>query len=173
MPLAGVRAYLDLISKGNFEKNFDGARGVRRDYSVTAQATWKLFTGLRTTSNIKAAKFERAAVRNRNIDTRRQVEEDVARSWASLQTSLERFELLTNAVDLAAELFTARARLRDQGRETETNVLDAQRELFLAQIELVGAEYDAQVSRYRLLFAAGLLTPRNLELERQPRRTDE
>ncbi|MEJ0070461.1 MAG: TolC family protein [Pseudomonadota bacterium] len=57
---------------------------------------------------------------------------------------------------------TSRRRLRDSGRETALNVLDAENELYNARINLVGATFDARRAAYRLLQSTGDLTPRTL-----------
>ena len=77
-------------------------------------------------------------------------------------TSCDRRVLLRNAVNIAAEVWEARKLLREAGRETVINVLDAATEVFNAQINLAGATYDEMESVYRLLFALGWLAPDNL-----------
>jgi len=92
----------------------------------------------------------------------REVSQEVETSWNELMTSRERVDLLENAVALAAEVFDSRRRLRDTGRETALNVLDAENELYNARINLVGATFDARRASYRLLQGTGALTPRTL-----------
>ena len=49
----------------------------------------------------------------------------------------------------------ARVRLRDAGRETIVNVLDAESELFNSEINLVTSIYDEKLAVYRLAVAMG------------------
>jgi len=53
----------------------------------------------------------------------------------------------------------ARRKQLEAGEETEINVLDAENEVFNAQINETGAEYDARTAVYRMLLALGRLTP--------------
>ncbi len=92
----------------------------------------------------------------------REVSQEVEAAWNELHTARERVELLENAVALAAEVFDSKRRLRDTGRETALNVLDAENELYNARINLVGATFDARRAAYRLLQSMGELTPKTL-----------
>lgn len=76
----------------------------------------------------------------------------------------ERVELLENAVNIASEVFDARQKLRDAGKETVINVLDAESEIFNAQINFAAASYDERVAVYQLLLAMGRLNSDNLGL---------
>ncbi|HEX9837429.1 MAG TPA: TolC family protein, partial [Alphaproteobacteria bacterium] len=62
------------------------------------------------------------------------------------------------------EVFDSRRRLRDAGRETAINVLDAQSEVFNARLNYLAATYDAQLAVFRVLGAMGLLGPGDLGL---------
>ena len=72
-------------------------------------------------------------------------------------TARQRVELLENAVNIASEVFDARQKLREAGKETVINVLDAENEIFSARINFVQASYDEQVAIYQLLLAMGQL----------------
>ena len=80
-------------------------------------------------------------------------------SWQSLVTSRERKELLGNAVNIAAEVFDSRKKLRDAGKETVINVLDAENEVSNAQINYATASYDERVAIYQLLLSMGRMQP--------------
>ena len=60
---------------------------------------------------------------------------------------------------IAAEVHDARRKLREAGQETVINVLDAENEVFNAQITATDAEYDARIAVYRLILGLGRLTP--------------
>ena len=61
-------------------------------------------------------------------------------------------------MNIAAEVFDARQKLRDAGKETVINVLGAESELFNARINLVSAQHDARVAVYRLMIVMGRLS---------------
>ena len=90
--------------------------------------------------------------------------EQVRLSWQALLTVRERLELLENAINIASAVFDSRQRLREAGKETVINVLDAESEIFNAQINFTVAAYDERIAVYQLLLAMGRLNAQNLEL---------
>ena len=85
-----------------------------------------------------------------------------AREWR--QTQICGSLLIIESNPIAEEVFEARRKLRDAGRETAIAVLDAQEEVFDARSKLIAATYDAQVAVFKVLLAMGLLGPDNLGL---------
>jgi outer membrane protein, adhesin transport system len=155
---------LELVGRANYENNVDGVTGHRDDYSVLVQVTWELFSGFRTSAasqRTAATRLQRVEERN---ETARKIAEETRLAWENLQTARERVELLQNAVNIADEVYNARVRLREAGRETSINVLDSLSELRTAQINFANASYDARVSVYRLLRAIGHLQPDDMGL---------
>jgi adhesin transport system outer membrane protein len=153
---------IDLVGKINYEDNVDGVESVRRDHSVVVRGTWELFSGFATRASVAESAYQYAAsVDNRNFVSQKIVE-DVHLSWENLQTAQRRLQLLTNAVNIAIEVHRARATLRDTGKETVLNVLDAQNEVFNAQINEAAADYDTRLAAYRLLLSMGRLDGEHL-----------
>lgn len=161
---SGYFPKIDLVALGNREDDVDSVKGVRREWSVLLKATWELFSGFATTAGVTAAAREKAAARDTYQFNRRKIDEELRITWEQLQTARERVKLLSNAAVIAEEVFEARKRLRDSGKETAINVLDAQTELFSARMNAIGAGFDAQVAAFRVLFAMGVLTPETLGL---------
>ena len=155
---AGYYPELNVVGTGNFEKDLDGIQGHRRDWSITLRARWALFSGFATRAGVSAAAFEQAAARSAHANNLRKVTEDLEISLQRLRTVRRRVELLENAVNIAQEVFDARRKLRDAGRETAINVLDAQSEVFAARINHVAARSDASVAIFEVLHRTGLLT---------------
>ncbi|HEX9701674.1 MAG TPA: TolC family protein, partial [Rhodospirillales bacterium] len=100
---------------------------------------------------------------NHEFTTRKVIEQSKL-SWQALMTARERLQLLENAVNIASEVFTSRQKLREAGKETVINVLDASNEVNNAQINFTSASYDERISVYQLLLAMGLLNPSGLNL---------
>jgi len=96
--------------------------------------------------------------------TSRKVIEQTKLAWQALLTARKRLELLENAVNIAAEVFSSRQQLREAGKETVINVLDAENEVNNTQINYTSASYDERLSVYQLLLAMGLLNPEGLKL---------
>ncbi|HIM26077.1 MAG TPA: hypothetical protein EYM29_10785 [Rhodospirillales bacterium] len=148
----------------NRPRNAGGTLGVRRDYSMTLTATWDLFTGFSTCNLLSQASFDLGASKDTYDFTSRKVIEQTKLAWQALLTARKRLELLENAVNIAAEVFSSRQQLRKAGKETVINVLDAENEVNNTQINYTSASYDERLSVYQLLLAMGLLNPEGLKL---------
>jgi len=155
---------LDLSSSWNFEKNAGAVLGVRRDYSMTLTATWDLFTGFSTRNLLSQASFDLGASKDTYDFTARKVIEQTKLAWQALLTARERLVLLENAVNIASEVFSSRQKLREAGKETVINVLDAENEVNNTQINFTSASYDERLAIYQLLLAMGQLNPEGLRL---------
>ena len=157
---------IEVVGTANYENDFDGINGERRDFSVVLQITWQIFSGLARPSRVSQAASAYASSLSRLSFAKRQAAERTRLAFNELLNARDRVTLLENAVDLARETFNARVRLRAAGRDTAINVLDAERELFIARINLTDALYDARIASYRVLAATGQLTPENLRIYR-------
>lgn len=155
---------VDLVGRLNWENNVDALEGVRRDWAVLLRLNWSLFNGFATDAAVAAAAYSRAAAMDTHGYNRRKVIEDLRIAWEQLATARERVRLLENAVAISEEVFVARRRLRDAGRETAINVLDAQSEVFAARLNYLAAVYDVQIASFRVLFVMGILTPETIGL---------
>ena len=155
---------LELVGKANAEDDVDGIVGSRYDFSVLLQLNWEIFSGFATRARVAQASAQYGERLDELSFTRRKVTEEVGLAWNNLLTARERVELLQNAVSLANQVFDARKKLRDAGKESTLNVLDAETEYYNARINFVNASYDARVAVYRLLLAMGSLTAQALKL---------
>ena len=162
---AGYYPTLDVVGSANRENDNDLVRGTRTDLSVVLSATWNLFNGFATSAGLRQAALEYQAARRNHDIVERQVEEATRLAWNELTTARRRVELLDNAVAIASEVFEARQKLREAGRETVINVLDAENEVYNARINLTQASGDVQLAIYRLLQGMGRLGPAELGLK--------
>jgi len=148
---------VDLVLQNKQERDYAGSPGIRRDNTAKIQATWNLFSGLSTKSRAAQTAADAEARRSEHIQARRKAEEQTRLAWQSLQTANERVLLLENAVNIASEVFESRNKLRESGKETVINVLDAENEVFSARINYTSALYDARIAAYSVLLAIGRL----------------
>jgi adhesin transport system outer membrane protein len=148
---------LDLIGAANFEENVNSTPGIRRDWSILFTATWNLFSGFATQANVAGASFDHAASLNALHMANRRVEEDIRVSWQGLLTGCERRFLLENAVSISLDVLDSRQRLQEAGQETALRVLQAETEVFNAQINLAQTSFDEIVTVYRMMLALGKL----------------
>ncbi len=155
---------IDLVGNANFEKNNQATLGIRRDYSVVMKANWDIFSGFSSKASAEKNNFDyQASMENYDYTTRKVIEQ-VSLSWQSLLTAGERKNLLGNAVNIASEVATSRNKLREAGKETIINVLDAENEVNNAQINYTSSAYDERVAVYQLLLSMGRLNPEYLLL---------
>jgi len=150
---------VDLIGQYNYEQDNKGTIGSRRDYVVKVEARWNLFTGFSTRADVADATFRNMAAVDNHSFINRKVIEDVRLSWDQLDTVRARVALLENAVNIASEVYVARNKRRLAGQETLLDLLDAENEVFIAQISAADAAFDSRIAVYRMLFAIGRMTP--------------
>lgn len=155
---------IDLVGEGSWEKDVDGVSGIRREGKVVVRAVWDIFDGFLTPARSSRAAIEYGAALDNRLASDRDVRDRVRRAWEQYRTSGEQKELLANAVNIASEVFDARVKLRQRGRESVINVLDAENEQNSARLRLTAANYDHILSAYRLLLQTGRLTPETLGL---------
>ncbi len=161
---SGFYPRVDLVAEAGYEEDLAGVESYRRDAAILLRVTWDLFSGGRTLAESREAAIQYGiALDNRN-DVQRKVIELVETAWDDYRTMAQRETLLENAVNIATEVFIARSKLRDSGKETALNVLDAQSEVFNARINLVSAKFDKMVAEYQILAATGGLDPQTLGL---------
>lgn len=154
---------IDIVGTANYEKNLNATLGTRREFSVLLQANWDLFTGLTTRANVAQAAFDYSASQDNYNFAVREVIQQVRVAWQNLQTTRQRLSLLENAVNIASEVFESRKRLREAGRETVINVLDAESQISNARINFASAIFDEREAVYQLLLSMGRLDLPELE----------
>jgi adhesin transport system outer membrane protein len=147
---------LDVVGATNWEDNREGTAGMRRDWSATLQATWSLFTGFSPRSTVTEAAHTYSASINNHLFVNRQIEEETRLAWQGVLTACDRRLLLDNATIIAGEVHASRVKLREGGKETVINVLDAESEVFNAEISLAQASYDENLATFRLVIAMGM-----------------
>lgn len=153
---------IDVVGSANFEKDNQTTLGVRKDYSVVMKANWDIFSGFSSKASAEKSNFDyHASMENYDYTTRKVIEQ-VSLSWQSLLTAGERKHLLGNAVNIASEVASSRKKLREAGKETIINVLDAENEVNNAQINYTSSAYDERVAVYQLLLSMGRLNPEYL-----------
>ncbi|TAL01090.1 MAG: TolC family protein [Rhodospirillaceae bacterium] len=148
---------IDLVGSRVYQENFSGIPGIRRDTLGELKVSWNLFAGLGTHSRIQQTGYEKTAREDDLIQAKHKAEEQVRISWNTLKTAEERVSLLDNAVNIAAEVYESRKKLRESGKETVINVLDAENEVFNAQINYTSALYDSRIATYDVLRSMGRL----------------
>ncbi|MBF0323572.1 TolC family protein [Magnetospirillum moscoviense] len=154
---AGYFPTLDLIGKANYENDKNATLGVRRDWSLLLTATWELFSGFKTDSQVAQATFNATAAKDDHLDAMRTVANEVRSAWHKLNNAKESLDLQDNAAILAEEVWEAKKKQRDAGKATVQEVLDEENAIILAQIERTQAYYNIIKHSYELLAGIGRL----------------
>ncbi|MBE7636622.1 TolC family outer membrane protein [Sneathiella sp. P13V-1] len=153
---------LDAVARYDWEQDIDGTEGREDAFFAGLELRWEVFSGFLTDAQVEQASARHNAALSSVRYTTQKVEEEVRVAWRALKTAQEREQLLENAVNIAAEVFIARQKLREGGKETALNVLDAENEFYAARIAQVSAAYEARTAVYRVLLSIGELTAENL-----------
>lgn len=148
---------VDLLASWSYEDDLAATRGTRRDYTAKVQANWDLFNGFATLAGVARASHDYLSSIDQSNFIKRKISEETRLAWSGLDTARKRVALLQNAVNIAAEVFSGRRKLREAGKETVINVLDAESQMFDARIQLIAVQHDARIAVYRLLAAMGQL----------------
>lgn len=154
---SGFYPSVNLVAQSTYDNNLSGTSGEETNHSFVVEANWDIFSGFADKARTERAASEYQAAMNNHHHTHRKTIEEVKLAWSSLTTSKARLDLLNNAVNIAGEVYDARKRLRDAGKETALNVLDAENELFRAKIDAASARFDYYTAVYRLLLSMGRL----------------
>ncbi len=154
---------VDLVGKGDLGNNRDGNLGMSRDWEVLLQLNWDLFTGFRTQAQVAAAAHNLAASRENRDQAQRKTSEAVRLAWSQVQTARERVTILESAVNLAYNVWDSRKKMRESGKATVIDVLDAESDITNAQIALLTATFDRKIATYSLMFALGRLEAGSLD----------
>jgi outer membrane protein len=131
---------------------------------VSARMSVPLWAGGGPTSRVRAAK-ETLSQRRIELDaTREQVRQSVTSAWGALdaaRASIRSSDAAVAAQQLVVSGFMEQVAV---GQATTIDLLDAQRQLLVAQVAQVVAQRDRVVGGYTVLAAIGLLSARYLSL---------
>lgn len=133
-------------------------------YALRLQATIPIFQNGSEWSRIRSARELVAQRRNELDSARRAVAENVIRAWRQLDSARSRvtsYESQVRANEVALNGVRQEALV---GSRTTLDVLNAEQELLNAQVNLIQARRDTQVSYYGVLAGIGRLTARTLAL---------
>ncbi len=143
---------------------FLGTAGFEQDQIVIA-ATLPLYAGGERYSRVRQAKQNFQQRRYQLTDARLQVRRQAVSAWEDYQTALAIIDSNQTAID-SAEIALEGVRQEQQyGSRTTLDVLDAEREFFNAQVQLVVAQRNKVVAAYNILAVMGNLTAKDLGLD--------
>lgn len=153
---AGFWPKLDLEGKVNWEKDNGGELGIRRDWSVLLKMTWN--TQLSTLPALHAAKHSLSARRSDVVSIRKDLQRDISANLISLDALQQTISLLSNGVVIAQEVYNAQKKQVEEGALTEVELLGAYVGVYDARSAYVGAKYDRNILKARMLNDLGVLS---------------
>ena len=135
------------------------------DLSLGAKLSVPLYQGGGEYARIRQTRQALTEERFNLHAARRDVEEEIAASWQALLTARARLLALARQVEAASLALDGVQQEARIGSRTVLDVLDAEQELFEAEVAATAAERDAVVAGYRIKAGMGLLTAEALDLD--------
>ncbi|MBA4286695.1 MAG: hypothetical protein C0434_14300 [Xanthomonadaceae bacterium] len=127
-------------------------------WSVQLKATLPIYAGGAVSSRVSAARAHAEAADATADDTRRAAQEAIAQAW-SLYRAADQVIAAYQAEVTASELALDSVRRElDVGTRTTLDLLDAQRDLLAATVNLAGSRHDRSLAALQLLGATGRLS---------------
>ena len=129
------------------------------DRSLVASASWAIFDGLRTRSNISVARAQANIASLQLGQQREQVGLDVARARSELRRAMAAYDARQQTVAEATEAYQLAALRFSTGLSTQLEVSDAQLSMLNAQSGAVRSVYDLYLAAADLARALGQPVP--------------
>jgi len=148
----------------DYDRDVVGSDTGRRQRSVLAELNVPLYEGGEVYSRVRAAKQDASEAMATLAEAKREIDRISTNAWESYATNRARivsFEAQVRAQSVALEGVEQEQRV---GSRSILDVLDAERELVDARIQLVGAQRDSIAAAYSVIQAVGRLTARDLGL---------
>jgi len=132
--------------------------------SITGQVTVPIYQGGAEDAAIRRAKELRGQSQLAIATAQRSVWQDVGNAWEGYRSAL--VQITANDAQVAADQSALDGVKQEQeaGERSILDILNAQQELYSAQVAAVTARHDAGVAAYRVLWATGQLDARTLAL---------
>ena len=139
----------------------------RTQQTLTATATWPLFSGGSNIYNVRKTKELKNQKKLLFEDTKKVIETDVTTSWSNYQSSkgvLESIKSQVKAAEIANEGITLE--YESGNNRTTLEVIQSHTILLNSRINLANAERNFLISQFNLLSTVGRLTAKQLNLKK-------
>jgi len=148
---------IDIVLSASRNRNLDGQPGVNNDEKAMLRGTWNLFKGGQDMARQRETAYEtQEAIETRNR-TLWQVQETTRLSWNAWHVSAQRMKSLEGHRDFSGKTVQAYKDQFKLGQRTLLDWLNAQDELYQANVDYVTAQYTELYARFRLLNSMGKL----------------
>lgn len=152
--------------RGDLSQGYDRSSLFERESAATikAQISVPLYQSGAEHAEVRRSK-QVAGQRRLELDgARRAVFNEVTQAWEALATAQARGAALTSQIEAAKAALDGVQQEADVGLRTTLDVLDAEQELFAAQVNAVRARRDEYAAGYRVKSSVGELTAERLDL---------
>jgi len=149
------------------QQDISSAVKQRTQETVTATATWPLFSGGSNFFNLRRALEIKNQKELLYEDKKKEVETNVANAWSKYQSSksvLNSIKSQVKAAEIANEGITLE--YESEGSRTTLEVIQSRTILLNSRINLASAERDFLISQFNLLSSTGRLTAKQLKLKK-------
>lgn len=165
---AGSLPTLSAFSQSSYTNYFDNDLAVNKQVAVGVTANLPLYQGGRPAAQVRQAQALQSRAMEQEIGVERGVIAQARAAYASWQASTLTIQSSQKAVD-AANLSLEGVRAENSvGSRTILDILNAEQEALIANVELVSARRNAYVAGFSLLAAMGHAEAKNLGLEGGP-----
>ncbi|MEW9835858.1 TolC family outer membrane protein [Mesorhizobium marinum] len=139
--------------------------GTFNSASIGATLTIPIYTGGRTSAQVRQSKESLGQARIQVDVSRDQVRQAVVSAWTQYLAAQQ--SVAANREQVAAQQLALNGVIeeRNVGQRTTLDVLDSQADVITAQISLVSAQRDVVVASYAIVSAMGALTAERLGLQ--------
>lgn len=160
--LAGIQPKVDFLANYNYQNNFDNSVGLVDGYSFAARVRWTFFDGGRAFAEARRADRNMDLAQTEFARQRNQIRLDVEEAYYTLISTQENISSTrTNVTRFEEALRLARLRFQ-AGVGTQTDVINAQRDLANARGRFLQAIIGYNQSLNRLQRAVSNLPSNNL-----------
>lgn len=126
-------------------------------WSVQLKATLPLYEGGATSARVAEARANAAQADAQAADQRRQTAESITQSWALLKAAQDVIQAYESDVEASTLALDSVQKELAVGTRTTLDLLDAQRDLLSAKVNLAASRHDRAVAALQLLAASGQL----------------
>lgn len=165
---ASLRPRLSLDGGVSYEHEPDTLIDQQSSLRIGASLVIPLFQGGGEHARVRQTRQTALERRNALADAQRRAEEEIAAANAELRRAAARIRALEVQADRAAFALDGVRQEALVGARSVIDVLDAEQELFAAEVELAAARRDEVLASYRLAAATGRLDSRSLGLPVEP-----
>ena len=133
-----------------------------QDEQIEVRFSLPIFAGGNTSAKVKEATYRQRAARERFEKAVRQTKRETRDAYLGVISEISRVKALKQALSSAETALKATEAGYDVGTRTTVDVLDARRQVFLADVNYARSRYDYIVNTLKLKQAAGSLSARDI-----------